>query len=213
MALEYEQVKAWVESYGPAAVGIGSTLDNTGVPIFFVAGLAAAVSLKVPIEAMWVAAFLGSVVGDLGTYAIGRYYLTKQNLVSGFLGQGLKMGPTLHAGERVMRKWGPVSIIFGRFIPYVGKVLPLLAGSYRMGWLAASLSVVFGSFLLTGLYYLMGEIAVDLVSHRHNVIRYLSLGVLGVVVAGLYAANILLKRVNEQAPRPIPPGEEEPIEL
>lgn len=213
MALDYEEIKAWVASYGPAAVGVGSTLDNTGVPIFFVAGMAAAVTMKVPIQMMWLAAFLGSVVGDLGTYAIGRYYLTKDNLVTGFLGQNLRMGPTLHAGERVMRKWGPLSIVFGRFIPYVGKVLPLLAGSYRIGWIAATASVVVGSFLLTGLYFLMGQIAIDLVSRNATAVRYVSLGVLALVVAGLYWANVVLKRRNEEAPVPASPGGEEPIEL
>jgi membrane-associated protein len=214
MALEFEQVKGWVEAYGPAAVGVGSTLDNTGVPIFFVAGMAAAVTLKIPIEAMWVAAFLGSVVGDPATYAIGRYVLTKDKLVGGFLGQNLRMGPTLHAGERVIGKWGPIAIVFGRFIPYVGKILPFLAGSYRVGWIAATVSVVIGSALLTGLYYLMGEIAVDLVTKRHDLVRYVSMGALAAVVVGLYYANLVLKRRNEspEAPKPAP-GEEEAIEL
>jgi membrane-associated protein len=215
MALEYEQVKGWVESYGPAAVGLGSTLDNTGVPVFFVAGMAAAVSLKVPIEAMWAAAFLGSVVGDLATYAIGRYVLTKDKLVAGFLGQNLRMGPTLHAGERVMGRWGPLAIVFGRFVPYVGKVLPFLAGSYRVGWVAATISVVIGSALLTSLYYAMGAIATGIVARHHVIIRYASMGVLAVVVAGLYYANLVLKRKNERAAPSPPPtaGEEEAIEL
>jgi membrane-associated protein len=214
MALEYEQVKGWVESYGPAAVGVGSTLDNTGVPIFFVAGMAAAVSLRVPIEAMWLAAFVGSVVGDLATYAIGRYALTKDKLVAGFLGQNLRLEPTLHAGERVIGKWGPLAIVFGRFIPYIGKVVPFLAGSYRIGWIAATVSVVIGSALLTTLYYLMGEIAIDIVAKRHDLVRYVSLGVLAVVVVGLYYANLVLKRRNERAVESRPnPGEEEPIEL
>jgi membrane-associated protein len=214
MALEYEQVKGWVESYGPAAVGVGSTLDNTGVPIFFVAGMAAAVSLKVPIEAMWLAAFVGSVAGDLATYAIGRYVLTKDKLVAGFLGQNLRMEPTLHAGERVIGKWGPLAIVFGRFIPYVGKVLPFLAGSYRIGWIAATVSVVIGSALLTTLYYFMGEIAIDIVAKQHDLVRSVSMGALGLVVVGLYYANLVLKRRNERGEALKPtPGEEEPIEL
>ncbi len=212
MALQFEQVKGWVEAYGPAVVGLGSTLDNTGVPIFYVAGIAAAIGVKAraSLGAIWVAAFLGSVVGDLTIYAIGRYRLTKDQLAAGFLGQGLGMGPALHAGERLVSKWGPVSIVFGRFVPYVGKVLPLLAGSYRMSWLAATSSIVVGSFLLTGLYFLMGEIAVDLVRERGDVVRYASMGALLLVVAALYFANEALKAKNARTTRP---DEDEPIEL
>ena len=210
MAIDYEQVRAWVDSYGPAAVGVGSTLDNTGVPIFFVAGLAAAVSLKSSLAPMWVAAFVGSVVGDLAVYAIGRYGLTREKLQAGFLGRS--MGPTLAAGERMMARWGWPALAFGRFVPYVGKVLPLLAGSYRKSWASAISAVAVGSFLLTGLYFLLGEIAVDLVRSRGDLVRYASLAALGVVVVGLYYANIVLKRKNSVADAPAP-DPDAPVEL
>lgn len=214
MALQFEQVKGWVESFGPAVVGLGSTLDNTGVPIFYVAGMAAAIGVKAKssLGVIWAAAFVGSVVGDLATYAIGRYRLTKDQLAAGFLGQTLGMGPALQAGERVMKAWGPLSIVFGRFVPYVGKVLPLLAGSYRMSWFAATASIVVGSFLLTGMYFLLGELAVDLVRRRGDAVRFVSMAALLVVLGGLYFANRLLKAKDAQA-RATGPGEEEPIEL
>ncbi len=198
MALEFEQVKHWVEILGPTVVGIGSTIDNTGVPIFYVAGMAVAFGVKAGTrpEWMWLAAFLGSVVGDLGVYAGGRYVLTKDKLLAGRLGQ--QMGPTLLAGERIVKKWGALSVIFGRFVPYVGKVLPFLAGSYGMSWLTATLAVVSGSFLLTGFYYLLGQFAVDLVTRQDRRIRIVSLAIGLIAIAGLWYTNSVLKKRNEE---------------
>ena len=144
MPLDIETMHRWVTDYGPLAVGVGSSLDNTGVPIFFVVGLAAAEAAKVRPEAMWLAAFIGSVVGDMGTYCIGRYFLTKDRMLNDSIGQ--RMAPMIHAGEKSIGRWGIWALVFGRFVPYVGKVLPLLAGSYRMSWVSTTVSVIVGSF-------------------------------------------------------------------
>jgi membrane protein DedA with SNARE-associated domain len=192
MALDIESVKQWVESYGPPAVGVGSMMDNTGVPIFFVVGLAMARAVQVHPGAMWLAAFLGSVVGDLGTYAIGRYYLTKEKLLLNPLGQ--RMGPMLRAGERTIGRWGPWSIVFGRFLPYIGKVLPMLAGSYLVSWPVATLSVIAGSFLLTGFFFMFANVAFQVVSGHGTAVRVVSLAIGAAALCVLIGANVALQR-------------------
>ena len=194
--MEFEEVQKLVESYGPLAVGLGSTLDNTGVPIFFVAGMVTAGALEVPIEAMLVAAFLGSIVGDVAVYVIGRYFLTKDRILAGRFGRSFQ--PVLDAGEKTMRRWGFLSVLFGRFIPYVGKVTPFLAGSYKTAWLLAISAIALGSALLMGLYYLLGKTAIDLVQEGSSTIKSVSLAIGLGCIAGLWWLNRVLQQRGTQ---------------
>lgn len=192
--MDVERIQTLVKAYGALAVGAGSTLDNTGIPIFFVVGLGVSEAMQadVPEYAMLVAALIGSVIGDLGTYAIGRYFLTKDRILLGSIGQTFK--PVLNTGERVMERWGICSLVFGRFIPYVGKVIPLLAGSYQMSWLRATLSASAGSILLMGSFYLYARTAIDVVRGNASAVKTVSL-IIGAVFLGLlFWANRALKR-------------------
>jgi membrane protein DedA with SNARE-associated domain len=199
MALDVETMRRWVMDFGPLAVGVGSTLDNTGVPIFFVVGLAAAEAAQVRPGAMWVAAFIGSIVGDLGTYCIGRYFLTKDRILEGPIGQ--RMAPMIHQGERTIGRWGVLSIVLGRFIPYVGKVLPLVAGSYRMSWLSVSASVVVGSLLLTGFFYIFAEAALEIVTGHATTLKAVSLALGAATVGVLWWYNSVLKARGQAGSR------------
>lgn len=187
-----DQIQGWIQSYGPLAVGVGSTLDNTGVPIFFVAGLAIAGAVGVAPEALLVAAVIGSIVGDLGVYAIGRYFLTGDRIRTGRIGK--TMAPVLNFGERAMARWGLWTILLGRFIPYVGKIVPFLAGSYKTAWHSTIAAVTIGSVLLMGLFYFYADSAVALVKGDASAVKTVSLVIGTVVVAAIIWANVFLKR-------------------
>ncbi len=197
--MDPEQIKQYVEDYGPWAVGVGSMLDNTGVPIFFVLGMAAAGSLNVAPELLFVAAVIGSILGDLGVYVIGRYYLTKDRILAGAFGETFR--PVIGVGERVMQRWGLWSLLLGRFIPYVGKIIPLLAGSYRVSWLRAMISIVLGSLLLIGVFYLYADTATELVKGEVSTIKRVSVAIGTLCFAGLWWMNHRLKKQNEQPAR------------
>jgi membrane protein DedA with SNARE-associated domain len=197
--MDLEQTRGLVESYGPIAVGIGSTLDNTGVPIFFVAGLvvAAASDAQSSATAMLAAAVVGSVVGDLGVYAIGRYFLTKERMLQGLLGQSFR--PVLEAGDKAMRRWGFWSLLFGRFIPYVGKIIPFLAGSYRTPWWKAVLSVCLGSVMLMSLCYWFEEGVIAMVTEGASTIRSISSTIGILILFGLWWFNRELQQRAQMA--------------
>lgn len=193
--MDPEQIKQYVEDYGPWAVGFGSLLDNTGVPIFFVLGMAAAGSLDVGREMLFLAALIGSIAGDLGVYVIGRYYLTKDRILAGNFGDMFR--PVIGVGERVMQRWGLWSLILGRFIPYVGKITPLLAGSYRLSWLRAAISIACGSVLLIGGFYLYSDTAIELVRGEASTIKRVSAAIGTLCLLGLWWMNHRLKQESE----------------
>lgn len=202
--MQLERIQQWVADYGPSAVGVGSTLDNTGVPIFFVIGMGLAYNLASTRYMMLIAALIGSAVGDLGTYAIGRYFLTKERILQG--GIGRKFKPLLDAGDKATQRWGSWAIIFGRFIPYVGKIIPFLAGSYKMSWLKTTVSVCVGSLLLMLFFYLFSETAIDAVTGQADIVKYVSLAIGTAVVALLWWTNNVLKRRAQAGSEP-PAGE------
>jgi membrane protein DedA with SNARE-associated domain len=190
--MDMETIQHLVTTYGPFAVGLGSTLDNTGVPIFFVVGMGMAHALGLSPKLLLVAAILGSVLGDLGTYAIGRYVLTKDRLMQNPIGHGFK--PVLDAGAQAMKRWGSLVIVFGRFVPYLGKVTPLLAGSYGMGWPITVVSVTVGTFLLMGGFYLYADSAFQVVSGDASVVKTVSLAIGTAILFGLYCLNVRLRK-------------------
>lgn len=196
--MDLERVQQMVTDYGPGAVGVGSTLDNTGVPIFFVIGMGVALASKTTavLHAMLIAAIVGSIAGDLAVYAIGRYFLTKERILMGNIGKSFQ--PIIDAGENMMRRWGILTVVFGRFVPYVGKITPFLAGSYRMSWLKASLSVTVGSVLLLGFFFYFAQAAYEVVSGNASLVKYVSLAIGVGVLAALCWANHVMKKKGKQ---------------
>jgi len=196
--VSFESAQYWVEHAGPWAVGLGSTLDNTGVPIFFVIGMSVESLVGLPaMVATLIAAIIGSIVGDLAGYAIGRYVLTKDRILAGSLGHRFR--PLIEAGERPLRRWGMWTVLFGRFVPYVGKVTPLIAGSYGISWFRAAFAVVAGSILLMGLYYIYAQTAIAIVQGHGNVVKVVSLAVLTAVVVLLWWGNNRLQKRAQRA--------------
>jgi len=196
--VDIETIKHLVTRYGPYAVCLGSVLDNTGIPMVFLVGLVVTKAQALPPQQMLVAAGLGSLVGDLAFYAIGRYWLTKKRIVARTLGRRAK--PLLDAGERAMRRWGVLAVVFGRFVPYAGKAMPFLAGSCKLSWPRAFAATCTGGFLLMGFYYFYADAAIAVVTGRGTLVTIVSLVVLTAAIAALWWANrVLSKRVVPKA--------------
>lgn len=196
--MEIAEIQHLVEAYGPWAVGVGSTLDNTGLPIFFVLGMGAALKVGgTQLDHMLVAAIIGSVIGDLGTYAIGRYYLTKERILVGTIGQ--RFAPILKAGERTMLRWGILSILLSRFIPYLGKIIPLLAGSYRLSWFQMTVGVTVGSMLHMGFFFLYSEAAYAVITGHATLAKMVSVAIGTLILILLFWLNAMLAKRNRQS--------------
>jgi membrane protein DedA with SNARE-associated domain len=77
---------------------------------------------------MWMAASAGAVLGDLVTYALGRY----------FKADAARMWPLsrkpglLAAGNAYFQRWGALAVLAGKFLGVVRPVIPLIAGMTHM---------------------------------------------------------------------------------
>lgn len=187
-----EQAQHLVSAYGAYAVLAGTFFENTGVPLIFIAGLSLAHSLSLPAEMMLLTAICGSTLGDIAFYMVGRYWLTRKRLMASWFGR--RAAPLLHVSDRVMRRWGVLAVVFGRFIPYAGKAVPFLAGSLRMRWVLTVPAIIVGNTILMGLWYAYADQVYDAIRGRGGVFSYASLGIFSVIVLLLWIANMRLKR-------------------
>jgi membrane protein DedA with SNARE-associated domain len=108
-------------------------------------------------------------------------------MLSGTFGRSFR--PVLEAGDKAMQRWGFWSIVFGRFVPYVGKIIPFLAGSYKTAWWKAVVSVCLGTAMLMGLFYYFSEAAIGMVTEETSTLRSVSLSIGALVVFGLWWYN------------------------
>jgi len=90
-------------------------------------------------------------------------------------------------------------------VPYVGKVTPFLAGSYRVSWFQAATAVVLGSAALMGMFYLIEETAVELIEQGADAIKSISLAIGMACVAGLWWLN---RTLQQRAMRQLADGED-----
>ncbi|MFC6671310.1 VTT domain-containing protein [Marinobacterium aestuariivivens] len=98
-----------------------------GVALLFALALAAG-EQGMSLPPLLLAAFVGAVTGDGLSYLLGRHADT-------WLRQHWPFNahPHWHArGERFFRRYGPLSIVLGRFIGPIRPVMPFVAGTFEM---------------------------------------------------------------------------------
>lgn len=94
---------------------------------------------------------LGGVVGDVLAYSIGKY-------ASGWMIRHKKLLKEVHIeqGRGFFSRHGGKSIMLGKFVGPIRPIVPLIAGSIRMGISKFMFWNVAGSFLWAAVYIMLG---------------------------------------------------------
>lgn len=150
---------------------------------------------------------LGSVVGGLGVYAVGRILgLRRTRAVARRL--PLLEERDVDAAMRFFDRWGFPAVAIARFVPMVRTVISLPAGIERMPvWLFA-LATGLGSGVWNALFvvagYAFGQAGGEALE---GFVRLYSgiVGLLGVIAVGVF----VVRRVRARRQRPAPPTLEE----
>lgn len=94
--------------------------------LFAFAALAASADMSLLEAIVW--AFCGAVIGDLLSFALGRWFHQDIRRLSLFR----RHPQWIDRGERFFRRYGWVSVVLGRFIGPIRPIIPLVAGMFDM---------------------------------------------------------------------------------
>lgn len=181
--------EGFIQSYGVLAVTVILTLEAIGFPVpgesllIFSALMASRHEMSLP--ALLISAWAGSVIGDNIGYMIGRKFGR-----AAITRYGSKIGLTparFDKIEGVFTRFGPVTVIFARFVNVLRQLNGVVAGTLGMHWLRFLTYNAIGAALWVGFwvlvpYYLGG----------HHVFAALAqkLGWMGAVAAILLIAGL-----------------------
>jgi membrane protein DedA with SNARE-associated domain len=145
---------ALVSAYGIPALFLSVTLEALGAPlpgesaIIIAAGAAAAGELDIRTVAL--TAFVAAVVGDNIGYLIGRK-LGRPAIarIGGRVGITEK---SLQVAENVVARYGPLMVVFARFVVVLRQLNGLVAGTTRMSWPRFLAANMLGAALWVGVW-------------------------------------------------------------
>jgi membrane protein DedA with SNARE-associated domain len=153
-----------IKTYGVSALFLTIYLESFGVPLPGESSLIAAALLAsrgdLNIIHVFLAAWLGGVLGDSTGYLIGRF--GGRALIQRFSWM-VKLTPERLAGlEKVAKEKGFLMVLSARFIVVLRQLNGVLAGSIGMPWHRFALANVIGAAAWAGLWTLGPYVFTDL---------------------------------------------------
>src|SRR3954470_10397659 len=129
-----------IGEYGVALVFANVLLEQIGLPVpaiptLIVAGaLGAEGTLYAP--AVFGAAFVASMLGDLAWYVGGRVY--GKRVMKLLCRISISPDSCVSQTEAQFERWGTGLLVFSKFVPALSTIAPPLAGAARLGWVRFS---------------------------------------------------------------------------
>jgi membrane protein DedA with SNARE-associated domain len=126
----------WIHHYGVAAVFVILTFESLGLPLPGESLLVVAAVLagrgEISLPGLVFSAWAGAVIGDNIGYLAGR--LLGRRLVWRY---GAKIGLSaerLNKLEKIFARYGPVTVVFARFVNVLRQLNGVIAGTMNMKW-------------------------------------------------------------------------------
>ena len=141
-------------------------------------------------QPIWVVAlviFIASVLGNQLGYQIGRVggpaVFTRQE-------GGLLSHKSVERTEAFFRRWGPLSLTLGQYVPIVRTLLPVAAGIGKMNRVTFTLFNALGSLLWAGILPVAGWAIAFIPGVAELVVTYIDIVLLGVVAVSIGSIGI-----------------------
>jgi membrane protein DedA with SNARE-associated domain len=157
-------VEDWVRHYGVVAIFVIIYLESFGAPLPGESALIAASLLAVrgdiQVVPLYLAASAGAILGDSTGYAIGRF--GGRRILQRY-GHLVALTPErLERLEDLVRRRGPLGVLFARFVVILRQLNGLVAGSMAMPWPHFLVANAAGGLLWAAVWvfgpYLFGDV-------------------------------------------------------
>ena len=129
-----DELTPLIARHGAALVFLNALLTQLGLPLpaiptFVVAGALVATGVLNP-AALLLAAVAGSLLGDIPWYFAGRRY--GYSILRTVCRVSIEPDTCVKQTENIFARWGPVSLVFAKYIPGFATIAPPLAGTLRL---------------------------------------------------------------------------------
>lgn len=148
--------------------------------IFLTSALAAVSGSKLNIFALILVFFSAAFMGDTVNFRIGNYLLRWK-----FFRRHIK-NTSLHRTERFFKKYGLLTVVFGRFVPLIRTFVPLIAGTSKFKWARFTLA----NFLGVALWVTVGSTLGYFFGTIPFVQEHLALIILGIALIAITPASL-----------------------
>jgi len=101
---------------------------------------------------VWLAGAAGAFLGDIVSYAFGRYFRSEIQGIWPFSRNADWYVLTL----RFFQRWGVLSLIGGKFLGMMRPFIPVVAGAAQMGWIPFLLGSAISSLIWAGVFLAPG---------------------------------------------------------
>jgi membrane protein DedA with SNARE-associated domain len=157
-------LRSYLAHYGYWAVAAALLLENAGLPvpgetILLLASFVAYSEHRLRLPYIILVGTLAATIGDNIGFAIGHY--GGRPLLARYL-RALHISlRALHSGERIFQRYGPLTVLFARFVAGLRVIAGPLAGVLRMSWkkfvVFNSLGAVLWVTVISTVGYLFGR--------------------------------------------------------
>lgn len=129
-----DELTPLIARHGAALVFVNALLTQLGLPLpaiptFVVAGALVAAGTLSP-AALFLAAIAGSLLGDIPWYFAGRRY--GYSILRTVCRVSIEPDSCVKQTENIFSRWGPVSLVFAKYVPGFATIAPPLAGTLRL---------------------------------------------------------------------------------
>lgn len=101
---------------------------------------------------IWLAGAVGATIGDIVSYAVGRYFKNDVHKVWPIS----KYPDLIPKGRAMFEKWGLLSILIGKFFGALRPFIPIVAGMMDMPWALFLIGSAVSSLLWAGVFLAPG---------------------------------------------------------
>lgn len=122
--------------------------------IFAACAMAANPHYHLNVFLIYLVVALAAIIGDSVNYEIGNW-LTRQGERHSWFNK-LINEKNRYAAEKFFERHGNITIVIGRFIPFIRTFVPFISGSSKMHYRSFIIYNILGGLLWTGLFTLIG---------------------------------------------------------
>ena len=175
----------FITEYGYLGVFLLSAFDHTGTPLGILLSISFVTTGHLSLVPTLIIATMGGIFGDLLLYTIG--FFGGSRALNWFKGKGSSIKASIEKAELDLVKYGPLFLVWGKFIALVGRYIGLVYGAIKYKLPKFILFGGIGSILVTLIFglpvYFLGTKANELFQNQHFTL-YLTLGLILIQILG-----------------------------